>query len=69
MKNSYGEHENGQAIPENDLISYDTTNLDENKSYFGDENDEYIELTCNDLDLDIGVGYIWFDNYNESRHF
>ena len=53
IQNSFGKHENGQAIPEYDPTWFDT---DENESYSSDENEEYTEPTCSDSDLDVKVG-------------
>ena len=42
------EHEDGQTISEYDLTWYVTTDLNENESDSGDDNNEYIEPTYND---------------------
>ena len=44
-----------------------TIDSDENESYFGDDNDEYMEPTCNDSNLDVGIRYASFDDHNETH--
>ena len=51
------------------IVRSNTTDSNENESYSSDENNEYTEPTCNNLDPNVGVEYDLFDNYNETRPF
>ena len=65
IQNNSGEHEDEQVILKYDPSWYDTTDSYENESDFGDDNNEYMEPTCNDPDH--RVGYTSFDNDNKAH--
>ena len=56
-----------QAILEYDPTWYNTAYSYEKESNSSDDNNEYREPTCNDLDPDVGVGYASFDNHDEAH--
>ena len=68
-QNNSGEHEDEQVILKYDPSWYDTTDSYDNESDFGDDNNEYMEPTCNDSNPDVRVGYVSIDEPIEGRHF
>ena len=67
IQNNFGEHKNEHAILEYDPTWYDTTDLDENESDSGDENNKYMKPSCNNSNLDVGVGYTSINNHREAH--